>query len=89
MALTKEQKKKVIEDFKREKSDTGSVEVQVAILTRRINDLAEHFKTNVKDHHSRYGLIKMVSKRKKLLSYVKQVDPERYQTLISRLELRK
>jgi len=89
MPLAKDKKKKVISDFKQGKHDTGSVEVQVALLTERINGLEEHFKKNVKDHHSRYGLIKMVSRRKKLLSYVQQVDFDRYQKLISRLNLRK
>lgn len=89
MPLAKEKKKKVIADFKRGKHDTGSVEVQVAILTERINGLSEHFKKNAKDHHSRYGLIKMVSQRKKLLTYLRKKDVDRYQTLISRLDLRK
>ena len=89
MALAKEKKKKVISDYKREKNDTGSVEVQVALLTERINGLSSHFKANVKDHHSRYGLIKMVGLRKRLLSYVNRISPERYKSLITRLDLRK
>ncbi|MBI3316722.1 MAG: 30S ribosomal protein S15 [Candidatus Omnitrophica bacterium] len=89
MALVKEKKRKVISDFKREKTDTGSAEVQVALLTTRINQLSEHFKKNVKDHHSRYGLIKMVGKRKRLLSYLGDRAPERYKSLITRLDLRK
>lgn len=89
MALTKESKKKVIADYRHGKTDTGSAEVQVALLTERINGLSGHFEKNVKDHHSRYGLIKMVSTRKKLLKYLQQVDVERYQSLITRLELRK
>ncbi|MDD5217080.1 MAG: 30S ribosomal protein S15 [Candidatus Omnitrophica bacterium] len=89
MPLAKEKKKQIISDYKRGKHDTGSAEIQVALLTERINSLSEHFKKNVKDHHSRYGLIKMVSQRKKLLTYIRQVDPERYQALITRLELRK
>ena len=89
MSLTKDRKKQVLSDFKRSKHDTGSAEVQVALLTERINGLSEHFKAHGKDHHSRYGLIKMVGQRKRLLNYVKQIDPERYQTLITRLDLRK
>ena len=89
MALTKEQKKNVISEFKQEKDDTGSTEVQIALLTERINGLSDHFKKNVKDHHSRYGLIKMVGQRKRLLTYLHRVAPERYQKLIARLDLRK
>lgn len=89
MALTKESKKKVITDYRQGKTDTGSAEVQVALLTERINGLSGHFEKNGKDHHSRYGLIKMVSQRKKLLKYLQQIDSDRYQNIISRLELRK
>lgn len=89
MALAKEKKKKIIAEFRREKRDTGSVELQVALLTEHINGLAEHFKTHLKDHHSRYGLIKMVGKRKRLLNYLQRKDPERYKNLITRLDLRK
>jgi len=89
MPLTKDQKKKVITDYKLDKQDTGSTEVQVALLTERINTLADHFKKNAKDHHSRYGLIKMVGQRKRLLTYLKKISPERYQKLITRLDLRK
>ena len=89
MPLAKEKKKKVISDFRRSKHDTGSAEVQVAILTERINGLADHFKANVKDHHSRYGLIKMVGQRKRLLTYLRRIDLERYQQIITRLDLRK
>lgn len=89
MPLTKEKKKKVVSDFKRSKQDTGSTEVQVALLTERINGLSGHFQTNVKDHHSRYGLIKMVGERKRLLNYLRSTDPNRYQQLITRLDLRK
>ena len=89
MALAKEKKKRIVSEFRRDRHDSGSVEVQVALLTENINDLAEHFKTHVKDHHSRYGLIKMVGRRKRLLNYLHQVDPERYRKLIARLELRK
>ena len=89
MALTKEHKKKVISDYKVHKKDSGSVEVQVAVLTNQINTLSSHFEKNSKDHHSRFGLIKMVSKRKKLLSYLQKTYPERYKALITRLDLRK
>ena len=90
MALTKEKKKKIVSDYKRDKKDTGSAEVQVALLTERINSLTTtHFGTHVKDHHSRYGLIKMVGQRKRLLQYLQKIDPKRYKELITRLELRK
>ena len=89
MPIQKERKKQVISDHKRGRHDTGSVEVQVALLTERINQLSDHFKAHMKDHHSRYGLIKMVGKRKRLLNYLAQIDSERYQALIGRLELRK
>lgn len=89
MSLTKDKKKKVITDYKRDKHDTGSAEVQVALLTERINELSGHFKTHVKDHHSRYGLIKLVGQRKRLLSYLNQTNPESYKKLIARLDLRK
>lgn len=89
MALVKEKKKKIIADFKREKNDTGSAEVQVALLTERINQLSEHCKANVKDRHSRYGLIKMVGQRKRLLTYLSDMAPDRYKSLIARLDLRK
>ena len=89
MPLSKEKKRKVVSDFKRGRTDTGSAEVQVALLTEQINGLAEHFQTHKKDHHSRYGLIQMVGKRKSLLNYLRRVDPERYQNLIARLDLRK
>lgn len=89
MGLTKDQKKKILTEHGRSKRDSGSVEVQVSLLTQRINDLDEHFKTNVKDHHSRYGLIKMVGQRRRLLSYLRRTAPDRYQALIERLDLRK
>ena len=89
MSLTKEKKKKIITEFRKEKRDTGSVELQVALLTERINELAEHFKTHGKDHHSRYGLIKMVGRRKRLLNYLQEKNPEGYKHLITRLDLRK
>ncbi len=89
MALTKDKKKKVIADYKRDKHDTGSAEVQIALLTERINELSSHFKSHVKDHHSRYGLIKMVGQRKRLLSYLHKTNAESYKKLIVRLDLRK
>ncbi len=87
--LTKEQKGQIIEGFETHEGDTGSPEVQVAILTKRINDLTEHLKSHPKDHSSRRGLLKMVGTRSALLKYVRQNDVKRYQTIISRLGLRK
>ena len=87
--VSKEQKEQIIKDFGRTARDTGSPEVQVAILTARINDLTDHFKANPKDHHSRRGLLKMVGQRRGLLAYLKKTDIERYRTLIERLGLRK
>ena len=87
--VSKEQKEQIIKDFARTAGDTGSPEVQVAILTARINDLTDHFKANPKDHHSRRGLLKMVGQRRGLLAYLKKTDIERYRTLIERLGLRK
>ena len=87
--LTKEKKGQVISDFKTNDNDTGSPEVQVAILTTRINELTEHLKTHKKDHSSRRGLLKMVGNRSALLKYVKGQDLNRYREIISRLGLRK
>jgi len=81
-------KAKIVSDFQRDKADTGSPEVQVALLTARINELTEHFKAHVKDHHSRRGLLRMVSRRRKLLDYLKGKSPESYKALIGRLGLR-
>ena len=89
MSLTLEHKTKVIKDNATKANDTGSPEVQVAILTSRINTLTEHFKTHVKDNHSRRGLLKLVSQRRKLLDYVKGRDEARYQSLIGRLGIRR
>ncbi len=89
MSLTKDKKKKTIADYRRGKNDTGSAEVQIALLTQRINELAGHFKSHAKDHHSRYGLIRMVGQRKRLLAYLQKTNPEDYRKLIARLELRK
>ena len=89
MALAKTKKKEVITKYKISKNDSGSDEVQIALLTERINGLSPHFAKNVKDHHSRYGLIKMVSRRKRLLKHLQSESPEKYQAIIARLELRK
>ncbi|MBR1390619.1 MAG: 30S ribosomal protein S15 [Lachnospiraceae bacterium] len=87
--LTKERKQAIIAEYGRAEGDTGSPEVQIALLTARINELTEHLKVNQKDHHSRRGLLKMVGQRRRLLAYLKQIDIERYRTLIERLGLRK
>lgn len=89
MALTKEKKREIIEAFKKHESDTGSPEVQIALLTERINYLTEHFKVHKKDHHSRRGLLKLVGQRRKLLDYLKSKDINRYRELIERLGIRK
>jgi small subunit ribosomal protein S15 len=89
MALAGEAKTKVISEFRVHKSDTGSPEVQVAILSRRLLDLAEHFKTHKKDHHSRKGLLLMVARRRRLLDYLRSRSPERYKTLILSLGIRR
>ncbi len=87
--LAKEKKQAIIAEYGRTPGDTGSPEVQVALLTARINELTEHLKENQKDHHSRRGLLKMVGQRRGLLAYLKKVDIERYRSLIERLGLRK
>ena len=87
--VTKEMKEQIMKEYGRTEGDTGSPEVQVAILTARINDLNEHFKANPKDHHSRCGLLKMVGQRRNMLAYLKSKDIERYRTLIQRLGLRR
>ena len=89
MALDPEQKKIIIDDYKTHETDTGSPEVQVAILTNRINYLTEHFKTHTKDFHSRRGLLIMVGQRRRLLDYLKKKDRARYTALIGRLGLRR
>jgi len=86
---TKQQKDEIIEAYRLHDSDTGSTDVQVALLTQRINELTEHFKTHVKDHHSRRGLLKLVGQRRRLLDYLKSRDAERYRQLIERLGIRK
>ncbi len=88
MALTTEKKREIIESFKTHPSDTGSPEVQIAILTERIRYLTEHFKTHQKDHHSRRGLLKLVGQRRKLLNYLKAKDLKRYVNIVDRLGLR-
>lgn len=87
--LPKGEKAQIVEQFKIHKNDTGSPEVQIALLTKRIESLNTHLQTNKKDHHSRRGLIKMVGKRKRLLNYVSQQDTDRYKKVIEQLELRK
>ncbi len=89
MSITAERKTALIKEYAREANDTGSPEVQVAILTERINNLTGHFKSHVKDNHSRRGLLKMVSQRRSLLDYVKDRDESRYRTLIERLGIRR
>lgn len=89
MAMTAEQRASIVAENARGKGDTGSPEVQVALLTARINDLTGHFKEHAKDHHSRRGLLRMVSSRRKLLDYLKGADADRYRALIDRLGLRK
>ncbi|MBW7926210.1 MAG: 30S ribosomal protein S15 [Burkholderiaceae bacterium] len=88
MAIGNTEKAKIVADYQRAANDTGSPEVQVALLTARIVDLTEHFKTHAKDHHSRRGLLKMVSRRRKLLDYLKGTNPASYRALVDRLGLR-
>jgi small subunit ribosomal protein S15 len=89
MSVTAERKTEIIKDNARDKGDTGSPEVQVAILTERINNLTDHFKTHAKDNHSRRGLLMMVNKRRSLLDYIRREDHARYAALIAKLGLRK
>ncbi len=89
MSITAEEKSRVIRDFGTKEGDTGSPEVQVAILTTRITALTEHFKTHAKDNHSRRGLLKLVAQRRKLLDYLKRNDEDRYRTLIGKLGIRR
>lgn len=89
MAMNAVKKAEIVKSFQRKEGDTGSSEVQVALLTARINDLTPHFKANTKDHHSRRGLLKLVSTRRRLLDYLKRTDVESYRSLIARLGLRK
>jgi small subunit ribosomal protein S15 len=89
LAQTSEAKQRVIEEYRVHEKDTGSPEVQVALLTQRISELTEHFKTHSKDHHSRRGLLKLVGRRRRLLDYLKGQDLERYRATIERLGIRK
>ena len=89
MSITAERKTKVIKEFATKKEDTGSPEVQVALITERINNLTGHFQTHKKDHHSRRGLLMLVGRRRRLLDYVKSKDEARYQQLIEKLNIRK
>ncbi|MDH3747431.1 MAG: 30S ribosomal protein S15 [Gammaproteobacteria bacterium] len=89
MSLSSEAKATIVKDYGRGEADTGSPEVQVALLSARISDLTDHFGAHKKDHHSRQGLLKMVNKRRKLLDYLKTADQDRYRELISRLGLRR
>lgn len=89
MSTTKEQKTELISTFRTHDGDTGSPEVQIALLSNRITYLTEHFKTHAKDHHSRRGLMKLVGRRRRLLDYLKSVDVERYRTIIDKLGIRK
>ena len=89
MTLSRDGKTELIATYRTHASDTGSPEVQIALLTRRIEHLTDHFKSHAKDHHSRQGLLKMVGKRRRLLQYLRQKDTERYQQIIARLGLRK
>lgn len=89
MSITKERKTKLIGDFRRGDADTGSPEVQIALLTTRVGELTEHLRTHRKDYASRRGLLMMVSRRRRLLDYLKTVDPERYLAIIRRLDIRK
>ena len=89
MAFTKETKTNIITDYKLHDNDTGSSEVQIALLTNRLNYLTDHFKSHNKDQHSRYGLLKIVSRRRKLLDHLKKGDINRYQQIISRLNIRR
>ena len=89
MALAKETKEQIVSDFRTHEADTGSPQVQVALLSKRINELTDHFKTHKKDNHSRRGLLKMVSQRRSLLDYLKRKDIERYHEVVTRLGLRK
>ncbi|MBC8029349.1 MAG: 30S ribosomal protein S15 [Pyrinomonadaceae bacterium] len=89
MPLAKETKEQILSDFRSHESDTGSPQVQVALLSKRINELTEHFKIHKKDNHSRRGLLKMVSQRRSMLDYLKRTDIERYHEVVARLGLRR
>ena len=89
MALSREVKEQVMKDFQKTENDTGSTEVQVALLSARVDDLSGHFKDHIHDHHSRQGLLRVINKRRKLLDYLKNKSVDRYKDLISRLGLRR
>lgn len=89
MTIDKQKKHSIIEEYKKHQKDTGSADVQIAILTERINALTEHFKTHKKDHHSRRGLLRMVNHRRKLLDYLKKHNSQEYQNILDKLNLRK
>ena len=89
MALALDRKKSLIEQFRTHDGDTGSPEVQIALLTERINGLTGHFKTHAKDHHSRRGLLMLIGKRRSLLDYLRKKDPQRYRTIIEKLGIRR
>lgn len=89
MSITREEKTKIVGEFGRNDKDTGSSEVQIALLTNRISQLTGHFKTHTKDNHSRMGLLKMVARRRKLLNYIKRTNLESYKSIIQKLNLRK
>ena len=89
MTLTQAEKQAIMAEYAAHEGDTGSPEVQIAVLTKRINDLTEHLKANKKDHHSRRGLLKMVGRRRNLLAYLQKKDIERYRSIVARLGLRK
>ena len=89
MTMSAEQKQAIVEEYGKSAQDTGSTEVQIALLTARISDLTPHFQSHKKDHHSRQGLVRLVNQRRKLLDYLKSKDVERYRELISRLGLRR
>jgi small subunit ribosomal protein S15 len=89
MALTKDRKKELVKEFGKNEADSGNTEVQIALLTERINHLTEHLKTREKDNHTRYGLLRMVGKRRSLLDYLKETDVERYRAILKKLSIRK
>ncbi|HEY0006360.1 MAG TPA: 30S ribosomal protein S15 [Pyrinomonadaceae bacterium] len=89
MALARETKERVVQEYRTHEADTGSPQVQIALLSQRINELTDHFKTHKKDNHSRRGLLKMVSQRRSLLDYLKRTDIESYHNLVTRLKLRR
>jgi small subunit ribosomal protein S15 len=89
MALTQQEKQELMADYQIHETDTGSADLQVAMLTKRINQLTSHLKNNEKDHSSRRGLLKMIGRRRRLLAYINQKDPQRYQNLIGRLGIRR